>query len=335
MDDNSDPTSDHDWLREMPLRSEEIGFARDEMTPCAKCGKPNAPNRSICLYCGTPIEGRAIEKNLDFRPIENWENGLNVVVVGSEQADADGAAKALASLLSAESDVLRSILVSSSKLPIARVEDDQHADAIIKCLQKFRFRTDTVSDVSLNPTTSPVRLRALTFSDEALVLQLFNTGDSVALPFDRLALIVWGVIFEGRTEATEKRKRGTSVKLSEAHTSSDTPVIDLYSRDDPMGWRITAHGFDFSCLGDQKSLLVGENIEHLIARLRSVSPATKFVGDYLDNRTLLEHCWPSESRRDAYGFQRSGFARKDLSSVSTTSNAIQITKYSRLQWQLL
>ena len=336
MDDNSDPNSSDDWLRNLPLRSEKIGFAPDEMVVCRRCTKANAPNRPTCLYCGAELAGVSAGKKLDLRKLEIWENGFNVVVTDSTSlADADHAAMSLNSLLGVEPAILKPILNSRTPIPVARVESEEHAAFLSEKLAEVRIETRLVSDASLLPSSPPVRLRAVLFGENELELKLFNSGDLVHLRRDDLALIVTGILFEARTESFEQRKLRSTKTVDETETVFDTPVIDIYSRQDSAGWRISSYGFDFSCLGKEKSLLAAENMERLIAKLGEFSPAAKLVGDFADERAMLEHCWPSESRKDAYGFQRSGFARKDLSKVSSTNNAVQLVKYSRLQWHLL
>jgi hypothetical protein len=335
MDDHSDSTIKDDWLRDLPLRSEEIGFSADQMVACVKCGKANGPNRAACLYCGVDLVGVSVEKKRDVRQLESWESGSNLVVTNARAADIDGASVSLASLLGIEPACIKAILRSRTPVPIARVESDDVASYLAEKLAAFQIETRIVSDLSLSVSSPPVRLRAVTFEEDELLLHLFNQSEVIRLRRDDLVLIVAGVVFEGRTEAVEKRKRGTTKTISETQTSSDVPVIDIYSRHDPQGWRVTSHGFDFSCLGAGKSLLVVENLESLVAKLIEIAPHAKLVDDYVNDRPLLEHCWPSESRKDVFGFQRSGFARKDLSSVFTTSNAVQLTRYSRMHWHLL
>jgi hypothetical protein len=132
----------------------------------------------------------------------------------------------------------------------------------------------------------------------------------------------------------EKRKRRVTKTLNETQTSSAEQVIDVYSRHDPIGWRVRSNGFDFSCL-EAKSLLVIDNMDRLKAKIAGISDSIKVVDDFAASESLLQCFWPTEYRKDVFGFQRSGFARKDLSSVATVNNALQLTKYSRLQWQLL
>ena len=227
------------------------------------------------------------------------------------------------------------ILQCGTPLPIARVESEKHADDVAAILAEFEIESTTVPDAALRSASPPQRLRSIEFTDDKLVLQLFNVPELYSLDRDDLVLIVAGIVRETRTESLEKRKRRTTKTLSETQTASDESVIDIYSRHDADGWRIRAHGFDFSSLGPDKSMVAAENMRTLLSRLAGIPGPVKLVEDFTSVGPLLEYCWPSETRRDALGLQRSGFARKDFASVSTTSNASQFIKYSRLQWHLL
>ena len=322
-----------DWLRDLPTRSEDVGYSPEELRQCEACGKPNAPNRSGCLYCGAEFIGAS--PRLQIREVESWENGYNVVLIHAGTGDKDHASGVLASTLGVERATLLQILRSGKPLPVARVESDTVATAVAGSLGELGLTAIVVADDKLAAASAQVRLRSIEFRGDAISLTLFNSDETLRLDRSELALIVTGVIHELRTEAMEKRKRGESRTISESQTAQDQPFIDIYSRHDPAGWRIPASGFDFSCLGDRKSLLAAENLERLVSRLIEFAPDAKLVEDYLAVRPLLETVWPSEHRREAFGFQRSGFGRKDLSSLRTSSNLTQVNKYSRLQWHLL
>ncbi len=336
MDEKPDTISDLDRLRNLPIRSEEIGFSPEEMSACTKCGKPNAPNRSACLYCGAEFH-RVAGLKLDRRELESWENGFNVVITAAAAANVnlDAAAEKLAALLTVDAEMVSPILRSGKALPIARVESEEQAALISEMLAGIGIESRTVQDESLLPNALPHRLRSIEFAGDKLALQLFNGVDIHSLGHGDLALVVTGIVRETRTESVEKRKRRTTKTLSETQTASAEPVIDIYSKHDSAGWRIPARGFDFSCLGPDKTLLVAENMEKLVSRLGEFSTSAKVIDDFGSVSSMLEYCWPSESRKDNRGLQHSGFMRQNYSSVFTTTNALQLIKYSRLQWHLL
>ncbi len=335
MDGNNDDTSNR--LHDLRIRSEDIGFAPDEMIGCEKCEKQNPPTRSNCLYCGHGLNNRnaaVAETALNVRELEGWENGFNIVILDSGNGDTDDAARGLARLLTAELETFEQILSSGTRVPIARTEFEPEALAVSEFLSRSGVETKIVPDEILQPTVPHVRLRGMTFGDGELSLELFNTGDVLSVGYDDLALVVPGTLRTIRAEMMEKRKRRVTKTLNETQTASSEQVIDIYSRHDPIGWRVRSSGFDFSCL-EAKSLLVIDNMDRLRDKTAGIAPSISVVGNFTANESVLQYCWPTEYRKDAFGFQRSGFARKDLSSVATVNNALQFTKYSRLQWQLL
>jgi hypothetical protein len=334
MSETYDPDSELQRLRELPIRAEEIGFAPEELLPCTKCGRANAPNRAECIYCGTRLEGSTAEERLDVHELENWEKGFNVVVLGSDVDDVGAAAAMLAGVIGNETEVFESILRERGPLPVARLESERHATILVERLRVHGVKATVIPDDALATNAPPIRLRGIEFSDDTIVLHPFAGGPNIRLSRDQIALIVSSLLVESKTESIEKRKRKVSTTVSETKMSSDETVIDLYPDSDRIGYRVPTNGFDFSCLGEEKSLLASENMSRLISRLRDFAPGAEFV-DYADVRNLLEPCWPVESRKDALGFKRSGFGRKDLASVFTTNNSSQILKYSRLRRHLL
>jgi hypothetical protein len=321
--------SDQNIEQDIQARSRDVGFTSSELIECTGCGRANAPTRSSCLYCGAVLESVGITK-FDIREPESWESGFNVIVADAQGADIDRAAALLASLLREERDNAKSILTSGKTLPAARVESEEQAAGIRERLLELGVKTLIVSDTSLQPNAPPTRLRSIMFDGDELKLELFSNGESRTLKSDQLALIVPGMIIEKRTESVERRKLRGAKTVSETEMSSDRPVIDIYSKSEPAGWRIPAAGFDFSCLGADKSLVVSDNMKRLAAKLTEFSPTARVVDDYMSIRSTLEHAWPSEATRDSevLGLKGKEFARK-----ITTHNATQFTKYSRLQWQ--
>src|SRR5215218_7675150 len=102
MSDTYDPDLELERLRNLPIRSEEIGFSQDAMIDCEKCGRANPPDRADCLYCGTVIEGADSKARLEVRGLESWENGFNVIVTGRAAIDLESAANTIARSLNSD-----------------------------------------------------------------------------------------------------------------------------------------------------------------------------------------------------------------------------------------
>ncbi|MEO8042384.1 MAG: hypothetical protein ABI646_07235 [Acidobacteriota bacterium] len=330
MTGDSDQNIEPEWLRKLPLRSEEPGFSPDQLIKCEACGKANAPNRVACLYCGAGIHGTTITR-FDIEVPESWENGYNIILGDTPDAELEPAAIQIASMLGAETETVSTILAEGGGLPLARVKKESQAAAVSAKLAEFEIKSMIVADESLHAASAPTRLRSITFEGNSIRLELFNRGRFELLESSELMLVIPGVLLQGKTESVERRKRRGTKTLREAEMSSDEPVLDIYSVREPNGWRIRASGFDFSCLDADKSLIVGENMKKLTAKLIEFSPTTRVIADYSKISSILEYAWPSESRRDTLAL---GLNRKEVSNVFTTNNTLQFNRYSRLQWQL-
>jgi hypothetical protein len=325
-----------DRVGDIPIRSEEIGFTPDSMVDCQKCRRSNAPNRAACMYCGAELEGSTAEAKPELRELESWENGFNVVIASTgKHVEIDSLAPSLSSVLSTDIETARSILTCPGPIPVVRLEHEGDATRVAERLREGGFDTKVVSDESLLPGTLPVRLRSIEFGEGEMILELFGKDERRKIVADDLALIVLGILVQGRTESIEKRKRRVTQTVSETQTTSDEPLIDIYTQADSTGWRIPVAGFDFSCLGNDKSLLAGENIERLAKKLAAYAPGARVVREYSTVRPQLEMVWQSESRKDSLGPQRSGFAGTSSAMVYSTNNLLQLTKFSRLQWHML
>ncbi|PYS97931.1 MAG: hypothetical protein DMF63_17915 [Acidobacteria bacterium] len=326
IEENAEP----EWLKNLPIRSEEIGFAPEELVPCPNCGRANDPNRKTCLYCGAPAPGA--EYQPEIRKVEEWENGFNLVLIDAAEADVEKAADTIVEIASGDKEFFRSAFESGRRIPIMRTASSDESHFVSEKLREVGIETSVVDDASLKTASPPTRLRSINFEDERVRLGLFNRDETFPIAYDSIVVIVIGSIIEQRNESVERRKMKSSKTLNEAETSSDELVIDIYSSHDPLGWRIPSTGFDFSCLGAEKSLLVADNMKTLIGKLVALASRAKLIDDYSKVQSLIEVIWPSDVKRDSNIL---GFRQKDLSTVLTTSNALQFTKYSRMQWRLL
>lgn len=311
------------------IQTEDIAFKPSEMLECAGCGRQNPPNRLNCLYCGKALAGvDAKDVRPDLHKLEPWERGWNVIFAPSADPDLT----AIAELLSMSGDHITHVATAGVALPVARVGDEQAAEIICERMKALGAAAAVVSDAQLELTKPPLRLAGVSFSDGEIGLVDFNTGETRKFAPQELEHIVVGTIEKTMVDTVEKRRRGKETKtLDETAMSSDETVIDLYFTGDPIGSRILPHGFDFSCLGNDKGLMAGENMRQLLLKLTAAAPQAKFVDSYSKVRHLLDPVWETESRKDPQGLRRSGFARQEFGTLQTTSNEGQFARYSRLQ----
>lgn len=318
------------------IRSEDIGFAPGQLIECGKCNRTNSPDRSKCIYCGSPISDvDATESTGDLRRPDDIEPGYNVIAYSREPVPADTIREG-AKLTGTPADVVTQCLRSMVPLPIARLANESDAVTASRRLAGLGVASKVVADKDLMTDQSPVRLRGIEFSSDGITFIDFNNGQPYSAKFGDLAVIVIGTIRETRTERLEKRKRaGESKLLDESETSADHLLIDIYSRGDKRGWRILPTGFDFSCLGGDKGLIAAENMRRLAQRIRQVSTGIRFADKFdvvIDEISLV---WEIDRRRDSRGLLRSGMMSFDFGAASSSSNLGQFNRYSRLQWHLL
>lgn len=317
----------------IPIRSEQIGFDSTEMILCGQCGKSNPPNRLNCLYCGQALELPAsIVSGIQLRHAvpELWEPGVNVIVTGG-LLDADR--ETVLRTLSIDAEILEKAIGCEPPFPLVRTNEED-AEVVMKRLQNAGLVAMLCADRSLNSAHPPTRLRGIVFDGGSVELLLFNSDVVERFASDAISLVVSGSIFETESESTLKRKRKETMRVGEHISSSDHAVIDIYAKGEAGGFRILPHGFDFSCLGDRKSLLAVENVRTLKNMLRENFSNAVFDESYESKMTLLEGVWPRTVRNTSKGFQRVG-ARMQRSVGEAVSNTDQFTRYSRMRRGLL
>ncbi len=328
-----------EWLNEPPAPMENIGFQPDELVRCDKCARANSPTKPNCLYCGAELEiseaqGRFLRPNL--RRLEAWEKGCNLIIKPSAASFDSSKIVEIGRILQLETEILQKIIEAGKPLPVARVESENEAQLAQNYLRNFGIESFIVSDENLRLEKSPRRLRGIKFFDENLILILFNRDEIVEISKENLALIITGAIFERRIEATETyRKKGENKILDATETSSDESLIDVYSREDSIGWRISAKGFDFSCLAAEKAMLAKDNIVKLADKFAQFAPNAEYVDDYRRVREYLGTVWEVERKIDSQGLKRTGIGKFNLGNITTVNNLSQFTRYSRLRRHLL
>ncbi|MGE3468604.1 MAG: hypothetical protein AB7J13_16910 [Pyrinomonadaceae bacterium] len=319
------------------VQSEDIAFKTSELVNCLSCGRANPPNRPSCVYCGRELETSEISTvKLSLREPEDWERGWNVIVLPNPNDPGPNIA-VLSSVVGTDADRLNALLGYGRPVPVTRLAVRAEAQAVIKRLTALGMDCQIVVDTELQPHTLPIRLRRIEIADDHLLLHFFNTHENERVDRKDLALLVTGTIRTIHTDSLErKRRRGKESKvLDETTTGSDEAVLDIYSRQDSRGWRVQLAGFDFSCLGEDKGVIAGENLRRLVTILKEYAPAARVVTDYSALSKALDAVWPPSSRKDPQGLRRAGFGKVEFGSVASTSNLVQFNRYSRLQWHLL
>ena len=319
---------------DLPLQpSEPQGFSPDQMVRCEECLRANPPTRPQCLYCGHPLpvsEATITLPRSSLRPPEKWEAGYSSILL---KAPADGLSNKsmaqAASLLGLEVDDLKQIFLAQKPLPLARKATQEEAMMIERGLSGLGLDTMIVSDQALGLEASPPRrLRTLELRDNDLVAYQPSGSEGTVVAWNTITLVITARLF-AKQVAFKERKRGKEI-IDASETSSDEAVLDIYTNTEDGGWRIMGNSFDFSCLGDRKTLLAGENFLTVTKIVRDHAPHAEHDNSYNSLRRVLELVWPSEQQTASLGWHRDHSGKYSTNEIAMTSNEPQFTRYSRL-----
>ena len=335
MIENNDENVRQDWLEDLPVDTRVDSYRPEEMISCTKCDRDNPPNRLECLYCGVKLE-LSQEQRKNLRPIlrktDTWKNAINLIFVSKHSNLTEDDLKEIAKMTRLEMEMVTAIIDYGKPLPLARSEQNEKIEIVSARLSEFGVESVLVPDSVLDVNLPPKRLRKIEFKDGVVEFGLFNSGEVRKLRPDELRLIVTGALFERRVESSEKQLRKKENKILEmAETSIDEMLIDIYDRENADGYRISANGFDFSGLGSAKGMIANENIKMIVEKLCEFSSEVELDEDYLRLRAVLSGIWEIDEQIDSKGLNRKGLGGYKRTTVTTTDNLKQFTKYSRLR----
>ena len=323
-----------------PLKpSEPQGFAPHEMVVCEKCNRSNPPTRANCLYCAFPFAFDATATDLrrpSLRPMEDGELGYCNVVIPAAPVNYDVVAE-VGSLLKLPNEPITKILGGTLPLPLTRIASFDEAKLIETRLQQLNISTFIIADRDLRVDEDrPVRVRAAEFSDDSLTLYQVTTDEHWEIPWADITLLVTARLTIKNLVSSERRaSRGDTEIVDATETQTDEAVVEIYVHSRQSSFRIAANGFDFSCLGKRKQLLVNENFQQLLKLVLERAPSAKLDDSYKSARAALEQVWPTERRTESQGWRRAGLGKMTFGSVTQVSNDKQFSRYSRFRHYLL
>jgi hypothetical protein len=318
---------------------EPRGFAFEEMLACDACLRANPPTRMSCLYCGEKLpvaEERAAHLRPTLRPLEEWERGINVVLLPGAFEPTPEVLSEAAKFLRTDAERLQAIVEARTPLPVARAASDEEAELIVGRLGGLGFAVELLADEEVALDTSPPRrVRRCEFAAD--VLRGWTAAEeSCAVSWGTVELVAVGIVLTKRVEVEERRgptKPGE--EIAEARSLfADEAVLEIYSAGDSAGWRIAADSFDYSCLGERMGLLAGENFRTLVAELRTRARTAVFDDSYPRLRQLLDVAWPPTERKESGGLKRERPGKFNTEAVTVVSNDAQFTRYARLRHRL-
>lgn len=327
---------DSEFLQvKLNIQNENFGFDTEKMISCKKCSRKSPPNRTKCLYCGNEFDQSQLNSDLikpNLRNLESWENGFNLIYLPTGKKFLDEEIREISDLLNAERGCFEQIVENNEIIPFARIESKAEAELVRERFIKKGFEIEIVSDEDLNLKISNKRLRKVEFVNDKICLTLFNSNEIISILLEDLVLIVIGSVFEKKLESVEKYNKSKENKpISIDETGRDEKIIDLYTKQETIGYRILMNGFDFSGLGNEMSILASENIMKMFEKLKKTASRAKVSETYDIKRALIGKVWQIEEINDSQGMDKKGIGNFNLKKTVKNSNLSQFTKYSRLQ----
>jgi hypothetical protein len=299
--------------------SEPQGFSPDQMIRCEECLRANPPTR-----LRKPV----------LRPPEKHQLGYNNILLPQDQAVSADVMADAATLLKLSEETLQEILSHALPLPVARTASREEAELVDERLRDLGLRSLMLSDHDLGLSDNAVkRVKSMIFEDEYLVIQQSGAAEEIIVQWADIVLILPARVFETRFEMTERITRKPEKEIVDtSEFFRDEAVIDFYTSANASTWRVSANGFDFSCLGDEKALVANENIGRL-QRLIAVKAANAEVDDsYRRVRNVLEFAWAMPPETQSSGWRRERPGKLSVGMATTKSNETQFTRYSRLRF---
>ena len=321
--------------------TEREGFSFEQMVTCDECLRSNPPTRIACLYCGFTLpvtETSARLRKPALLPADRLQPGYNSIVAGrNETFPTEKQLQEAADFLKLSLDSLQKILTAPVPLPLAHTASEDEANLVTQRLCELGLNARTLSDAQLGISEQcVVRIRSMHFS-EATVSMRRTAPDSVKeVAYADLLLLVQGRLLRKTIEVRERKTRTSENEILDASEFfADEPVVDIYCSTGLETWRVSANSFDFSCLQDQKALVVNENFGKLVKLIIAKAPHL-VVDDYYNRvRQTLEPVWGLEKETKSRGWRRDAPGRLSVGAATTHGNEAQFTRYSRLRHYLV
>ena len=307
------------------------------MIRCDACLRANPPTRPACFYCGAglPVTGSsaALRKPALLSP-DKSEPAYNIILIAHDQTRQS--TPEAAELLKLSSDAVEKILATNQSLPVARTATRDEAELLAGRLRELGLATETISDERLGISENQViRIRSIVFNDTTFSVCASGRGEPLELKYADLVLMMPARLLTKTTSIKERKSRKSENEILEANEFySDESVIDLYCSSREQTFRVAANSFDFSCLGQQKALVVCENMTMLVRVLQEKAPHMTIDNSYGSVRQLLDLVWGAVKATKSDGWRRDAPGRLTFGATTRISNENQFTRYSRLRYTL-
>jgi hypothetical protein len=287
------------------------------------------------MYCGAALqEAEPLAAPETETPIdENKPNYYVVVHAVAKDTPADSVLDQLAARFHLKTEELRAVIDTGVPAPLAAYASEDDSQRVVSELRNMGFETSSVADADLKNEIGHMNIHSLEFSDSGVTGISKNGRERRFAGWDDLLLIVTGRLLTHRLEVDERRSRSSVKPLDRRELTEDRSAIDLYSTPGDAPWRIVVNDFDFSCLGERKSLTAFDNATVLIQILMDRGHA-EMNNSYSRLKTVLAHVWPLQNTTSEGRSRRPRAGRNEISTVTASDNETQFNKYSRLVWRV-
>ena len=318
--------------------SEPQGFSAEQMIRCEECLRANPPTRVSCLYCVAPLpvtEAAARLRKPVLRPPEKHQLGYNNILLPLDQVAPEDVIGEVAKLLKLSAENVRELMSQSVPMPVARTASREEAELVSVRLRDLGLDCLVLSDEELGSDNVVKRVRSMTFDDECMMIYQPGAAEMTEAAWADIVLIVPGRLVETRLEIKERKTGKTENEiLDTSEFFRDETVIDFYTASHSSTWRVSAAGFDFSCLGREKALVTNENIGKLQRLIVSKAVNAQVDDSYARMRSLLELAWGTQQETQSSGWRRERPGKLSVGMTTVRSNESQFTRYSRLRYLL-
>jgi hypothetical protein len=261
--------------------------------------------------------------------------GYNTILIAHDQTR--NGIQETADLLKFSTEAIEKLLATGQPLPVARTATFEESQLLADRLRDLGMQTETISDEELGVLEgNAIRVRSIVFDDDKITVRPSGPGEPLEINHADLFLMVQARLSTKTTTVKERKSRRSENEILEASEFySDESVIDLYCSSREESFRIAANSFDFSCLGEQKALVVNLNMTRLMQVLQAEAPQMTIDNAYTGVRQLLDLVWGAEKSTKSEGWRRDTPGRLTVSATTTLSNENQFMRYSRLRYTLL
>ncbi len=269
-----------------------------------------------------------------LRPPEKHQSAYSNILLPSENELSPETIAEAAALLKLNPEHLQRIVAEKSPLPVAFTAYREEAELVFTRLRALGLQTIVISDDSLD-LSGVKRVKAMTVDKHCVIFQQPATKETTEVHWDDVSMIITGCLFIRRMEIQERKTRRPENEIVNASEfTSDEAVIDLYTTGDSQTWRVSANGFDFSCLGERMTLIANENIARLQQLIIEHATRAKFDDAYNRLRHTLDLVWGAQQETQSNGWRRERPGKLTVGVAMSKSNESQFTRYWRLQTYL-